>query len=142
MTTITPREASIFACFTETVVAPGALLPPVRQTDAAAFFDEWLTIAPRAHAAGLRALVVAVELGPLALGLKKRLRKLSADDRARYLHALEKSKTPQVRQLTKALKGIAFLCYYGDDGLMKQLGYDADANVRRGRELRTKEARP
>ena len=36
------REASIFACVTDTVVAPADGLPPVRDTDAVRFFDERL----------------------------------------------------------------------------------------------------
>jgi hypothetical protein len=34
------------------------------------------------------------------------------------------------------------LAYYGDDDVMRQIGYDADANVARGRELRRREGRP
>jgi hypothetical protein len=142
MNTITNREASIFACFVDTVVSPEPLLPPVNQTDAAAFFDRWLTLAPRANAAGLRAAIVAIEVAPLTLGYGKRMRKLDRQERARYLHQLEKHKAAPIRQATKALKGIAFLCYYGDDGLMKRLGYDPDANVARGRRLRVAEGRP
>lgn len=142
MRTLTPREASIFACFADTVVAPEPILPPVRLTDAVEFFDEWLTLAPRMNATALRAAVVALELGPLALGFRSRLRRLEPADRARYLHAIEKSKHAPVRQAAKALKGIAFLSYYGDDGLMLRLGYDAGANVRRGRALRAEEGRP
>jgi hypothetical protein len=42
----------------------------------------------------------------------------------------------------KLAKGMAVLSYYGDDGVMLRLGYDAEARVRRGRELRASEARP
>lgn len=142
MNSISDREASIFACFVETVVAPQPLLPPVSDTDAAAFFDRWMTLAPKANAAGLRAAIFAIEVAPLALGHRRRMRKLGRAERARYLQQLEKHKAAPIRQATKALKGIAFLCYYGDDGLMKQLGYDPDANVERGRRLRIAEGRP
>jgi hypothetical protein len=47
-----------------------------------------------------------------------------------------------VRQLTKVMKGAAFLSYYGDDAVMRQVGYDAHANVERGRALRLREGRP
>lgn len=142
MRTITPREASIFACFTDTVVAPEPHLPPVEQTDAAEFFDRWLTLAPRLNAAALRVAVGALELGPLALGYRRRLRRLTPEQRVHYLRRIEKSRSPHLRQAAKALKGIAFLCYYGDDGLLRRLGYDADANVRRARDLRLREGRP
>ncbi|MEA2481434.1 MAG: hypothetical protein QOJ07_3356, partial [Thermoleophilaceae bacterium] len=116
--------------------------PPVRETDAALFFDDWMDRAPRLNALGLRAFVWGLELAPLALGFGARLRRLAPDDRVRYLARIEKSPAPPVRALAKLVKGIAFLCYYGDDALMLRLGYDADANVRRGRELRAREGRP
>jgi hypothetical protein len=139
---ITAREASIFACLTDTVVAPEGILPPVRETDAALFFDQWLDRAPRLNALGLRAIVASLEVAPLALGFRHRLRRLPVGDRARVLLRLEQSRAAPVRQLVKLVKGIAFLCYYGDDGVAGLLGYDADANVRRGRELRAQEGRP
>jgi hypothetical protein len=36
---------------------------------------------------------------------------------------------------------LAKLAYYGDDGVMRTLGYDPDAVVERGRRLRREEAR-
>ena len=44
--------------------------------------------------------------------------------------------------MLKLVKGAAYLSYYGDDGVMRRIGYDADANVRRGRQLRRLEGRP
>ena len=42
LSVLTPREASIFACVCDTVVAPAPVLPPVRDTDAVGFLDRWL----------------------------------------------------------------------------------------------------
>jgi hypothetical protein len=139
---MTRREREIFACFADTVVAPEPHLPPIGQTDAVDFLSIWLALAPKPHAAGLRAALTALDVGPLALGFRRRLRKLDNTDRAAYLQRLEKHKSPSIRQALKALKGIAFICYYGDDGLMKTLGYDADANLARGRAIRAAEGRP
>ena len=139
---LTPREASIFACVCDTVVAPEPALPPVRETDAVAFLDNWLAHAPRLNRIALRSLLYAAEFAPRALGLRGRLRRLDEDGRARALAAAEGARSSQTRQLVKLVKGIAFLSYYADDGVMLQLGYDADANVRRARELRAREARP
>ena len=139
---MTKREADIFTCFADTVVSPEPLLPPVKSTDAAAFLSEWLGLAPKLNAAGLRAALVMLDLAPRAMGFRAGLRKLNRADRAGFLQRVEKHKAPAVRQAVKALKGIAFLCYYGDDSLMKRLGYDADANVARARALRTTEGRP
>jgi len=139
---MTRRESQIFACFVDMVVAPEPLLPPVDQTDAAAFLGTWLGLAPKLNATGLRAALTMLDLAPLSMGYRRRLRKLPRAHRVDYLQKIEKHRSPQVRQGIKALKGIAFLCYYGDDGIMKRLGYDVDANVARGRALRAAEGRP
>jgi hypothetical protein len=44
--------------------------------------------------------------------------------------------------VAKLVKGSAQLAYYGDDRVLAICGYDADANLRRGRELRVREGRP
>lgn len=142
LTALTPREASIFACLVDTVAAPEPLLPPVAQTDCAFFFDRWMAASPRVNARGMRALLYVIELLPLALGYGRRLRRLHVDQRVRYLHAVERSRNPRIRQLVKLLKGAAFLAYYGDDAIMLRIGYDAAANLERGRALRVREGRP
>jgi hypothetical protein len=142
LTAITPREASIFACVCDTVVAPEPLLPPVRETDAVEFFDTWLDRSPRLNRIGLRALLYAAELCPRLLGLPSRLRALDGPGRVRALEAAEAIRAPRLQQLVKLVKGMAFLAYYGDERVMLGLGYDADANVARARQLRAAEARP
>jgi hypothetical protein len=139
---MTARERAIFNCFADTVVAPEPLLPPVAQTDAADFYAEWLALAPRLNAVALRAAVTGLDLAPLALGFRHRLRRLDRGERVEVLRRMEKARSAPARQEIKALKGIAFLCYYGDDGLLKPLGYDADANVARAQALREAEGRP
>jgi hypothetical protein len=44
--------------------------------------------------------------------------------------------------LMKLMESAAQLSYYGDDGVLGRLGYDADANLARGRRLRAAEGRP
>jgi hypothetical protein len=139
---LTPREASIFACVCDTVVAPEPELPPVSDTGAVAFLDGWLASAPRVNRLALRGLLYAAELTPRGLGLPARLRRLDAEQRARALAAAEAAHSRQARQLVRVVKDIACLSYYGDVGVMRRLGYDADANVRRARELRRRERRP
>jgi hypothetical protein len=142
LSVLTPREASIFACVCDTVVAPGEMLPPVEKTDAVRFFDFWLERAPRLNRVGLRAILYTAEMAPRMLGFRARLRALPEAQRARALDRIEHLKSPHARQLAKMLKGVAMLSYYGDDGVMRLLGYDADEVVRRGRELRVAEGRP
>ena len=139
---ITPREASIFACLTDVVVAPEPVLPPVRETDAVLFFDDWMARSPAVNRIGMRALLYVFELSPLLTGSGGRLRRLDAGGRTSWLAAIERVKQPQVRLICKLVKGAAQLAYYGDDRVLARCGYDADANLRRGRELRMKEGRP
>ena len=141
LTAISPREASIFACLCDTVVAPEPVLPPVRETDAALFFDRWMARSPRINRAAIRALLHVAELAPLASAHRRRLRRLGEAERAEWLRAVEGGPAA-LGQLTKLVKGMAFLAYYGDDAVMLRVGYDADANLARARELRAAEARP
>jgi hypothetical protein len=136
------REASIFACFTDTVVAPEPVLPAVRETDAVEFFDDWMARSPRLNRAGMRALLYVLELSPWLTGSRARLRQLDGADRARWIAAMEHARYPQLKLVYKLLKGAAQLSYWGDDRLMLAVGYDADANARRGREVRAREGRP
>lgn len=140
--TITPREASMFACLADTAIAPEPVLPPVRETDAADFFDEWMSLTPKLIASGLRTLLYVLELAPLALGFGHRMRHLPPERRAEFLHRFERARVIQVRQIATLLKSMAFLAYYGDDRVLLRCGYDAEANLQRGRELRAREGRP
>ena len=142
MIAISGREASIFACVVDTVVAPEPVLPPVRETDAVAFFDRWVSRVPRLNRVGLRLVLWGLELAPVATGRGRRLRRLPVAERAEFLRELERAPRAEVRQILKLIKGAAFLSYYGDDRVMRRVGYDADANVSRGRELRRLEGRP
>ena len=138
--TISGREASIFACFTDAVVAPEPVLPPVRETDAVAFFDRWMGVLPRANRVGMRALLLLAELAPL-VSHGGRLRRIDRDRRGDWVRRVEQSGNGQVRMLMKLMESAAQLSYYGDDAVMGRLGYDADANLDRGRRLRAAEGR-
>ena len=139
---LTPREASIFACVCDAVVAPEPRLPPVRETDAVAFFDGWMARSPAPNRVALRALLYALELSPFATGARTRLRRLDRAGRTGWLRAIERAKNPQLRLAAKLVKGAAQLSYYGDDRVLALCGYDAEANLRRGRALRIAEGRP
>jgi hypothetical protein len=139
---LTPREASIFACLTDAVVQPVAPLPPVNGTDAVAFFDAWMALSPAPQRMGLRALLYAVEVAPRVAGFGRRLRRLAPADRLRFVERIDAARAPQVRQLAKLVKGMAYVSYYGDDAIMGSLGYDPEANLARGRALRARDGRP
>jgi hypothetical protein len=131
---LTPREASIFACVCDTVVAPADKLPAVAQTDAAFAYDRMLQVSPAVNRIGIRAMFAALELAPLALGMGARMRRLTPEQRADALKRLEH--TAAGAGLVKAARGIAHFSYYGDDQVMRQLGYDADAVVARAKQAR------
>jgi hypothetical protein len=135
---LTRREANVFACLADTVIAPADPLPPLGRTDTLAFLDAYLDTAPRANRLGVRAMLMALELGPLALGYKARLRRLEPAQRLAYLDRIDKGPAHAALQ---ALEAMAKLAYYGDRGVMGQLGYDPEAVVARGRALRTEEGR-
>ena len=130
---MTGRELSIFACVTDTVVAPLPPLPPVHETDAAPAFAHSLEAAPALNALALRAALLALELAPLALGFGARLRRLSPAERERALAKLDRG---PLAPLLKAVRSLAHLHYYGDARVMRLLGYDADAVVARAAEVR------
>lgn len=134
--TITRREADIFRCFADTVVAPGS--PSIDGTDAVAFFDRFLAQSPALNRLGMRALLYAFELAPLATGAGARLRRLPADQRRAVLDRIDAS--PLAGALL-ALRSVAQFAYYGDDAVMRSFGYDADAVVASANALRVAEAR-
>jgi hypothetical protein len=139
---IGPREASIFTALADAFVAPGSLLPAVRDTDALSTFDMWLARSPRVNRIGLRVLLHLAELAPLLSGGGSPLRRLDPERARRWLWRAEHHPFRVPRELTRALKTLILLCYYGDPAVMVRLGYDAQANMRRGRELRRAEGRP
>ena len=103
---MTNRERSVFIRVTDEIVAPAPPLPPVRLTDAAVAFERSLAAGPKLNALALRAAFLLVGAG--------------------------------VRRgpLVKVVRSLAQLHYYGDDGVMRLLGYDADAVVARAAEVR------
>jgi choline dehydrogenase-like flavoprotein len=122
---LSPREAAVFAAFADAVAMPEPPLPAVRATDAVEGFDAWLASAPRPNRVAIRASL---------LGLGTRLRGRSRAERVEALRAL--AGAPGVAPLMEALRAAAAASYYGDDGVMRRLGYDAGERVRRGAAIR------
>jgi hypothetical protein len=139
---LTGREASIFACFTDAVVAPEPVLPRVNETDAVEFFDDWIARSPRLNRVGMRAFLYLLELSPWLTGSRARLRQLDGAGRARWIASMEHASRPELKLVYKLLKSAAQFSYWGNDRLMLTVGYDAGANARRGRELRARDGRP
>ena len=135
---MTAREANIFACLVDTVVAPGGALPPLARTDAMQFLDGYLGVSPPLNRIGVRVLLHALEVAPRLLGYGARLRGLSVERRLAFLDAV--GRTPAGPAL-QGVEVMAKMAYYGDDGVMRSLGYDPDAVVARAREVRVAEGR-
>jgi hypothetical protein len=139
---ITPREASIYACLVDAFCAPAGDLPPVRDTSAVEFFDEWIGSGPALNRAGVRTLLYICELGPLLSGFGHRLRRLDRDERQEYLRRIARSPAPALKAASELLRAAASLGYYGDSAVMRTVGYDPDEKLRASRELRQREGRP
>jgi hypothetical protein len=135
---LSAREASMFACLVDATVAPDGAMAAVGGTDAVTFFDGYVRDAPAINGVAMRALLYVLELAPVALGYGRRLRRLPREQRAGYLDRLQRG---PLALAAEPMLAIAKLGYYGDDVVMRELGYDADAVVARGRELRRDEAR-
>jgi hypothetical protein len=97
------RERALVERYVEEAVAPAPPLPPVAGTDAVDAFGAQLAAAPRANRLAIRALLIAHTVG-LPLGPAR-----------------------------EPLRALAHISYYGDLGVMRTLGYDPEAVVRRAR---------
>jgi len=102
-------------------VPSGDGLPPVERTDAVAAFDDWLRAAPPPNRAVLRVLLRVVARG----------------DVARLIESGKGVRGGGAQFLAR----IAAHCYYGDEGVMRALGYDAREVAARGLALRRAEGR-
>lgn len=105
----------------EASVPAGAELPPVEQTDAIDAFDAWLRAAPAPNRLAMRALLRVATRGDVARRVEDGGGRL--DGAAQFLAR------------------IAAHCYYGDAGVMRRLGYDAQEIAARGLALRRAEGR-
>jgi hypothetical protein len=118
---LSKREASIFACLADTLLAPAPPLPPVAETDAVAAFDAWLQRAPRANRIALRGVLIALELAPrVATRAHTAWRALPPGRRLELLQRLERA---DGRPLVDALRAAAAVSYYGDAHVSALLGY-------------------
>ena len=122
MTVLSPREASIFACLADTLLAPAPPLPPIGATDAVRAFDAWLARAPAINRMGLRAVLLGLELAPRLTRARTRWRRLSPARRLALLDRLA-HRGPGGRALVEALRAAAAVSYYGDARVSALLGY-------------------
>ncbi|HEX8120470.1 MAG TPA: hypothetical protein VF549_04310 [Solirubrobacteraceae bacterium] len=118
---MTRGERQAFARLLAAAVPDGGGLPPARQTDAADAFDAWLRAAPAANRVALRALLRAVTRGDVGARIESGRGPLGGG--------------------AQFLARIAAHCYYGDEAVMRALGYDARAVAARGLALRRAEGR-
>lgn len=103
---MTERERANAVRVIELCVAPVPPLPPVRETDAVRALERSLAAGPKLNAVVLRGALLLV-----GLGLRR-------------------------GPLAKAVGSLAHLHYYGDERVMRLLGYDADAVVARAAKAR------
>src|SRR3954449_12429410 len=116
------RERDIAAALIDTMAAPLPPLPEVAATDAVDAVDAWLSRSPSLNRLGVRAGLRLVGGG-----------RFTALDRAARTRRLKRIERTPLNQLLRALGGILVFSYYGDDGVCRVLGYDADAVLARAR---------
>ena len=139
---ITRREASIFACLADTLLAPEPDLPAVRDTKTVANFDLWMAASPPANRMAVRSSLYLLEVAPRLAGRGARFRRLTPAARLEFLAPTGRRRPAWQAAATDTLRMLAAAVYYGDDGVALRLGYDADSRVERGRALRASEGRP
>ncbi len=137
---LTHRERAVVGALADAMAAPAPPLPPVAETDAVDSVDAWLARAPGLNRAAVRAGLIAVGLAPIVLARGRRLLELDREQRSALLQRL--SRNPVTRDLIRVLASMLVVGYYGDAGVSRLLGYDAAANVERGRRLIAAEGRP
>lgn len=142
MKRLRPREAAVFAALTDAYCAPAPVLPPVGRSDAVPFVDELAGASPPVNRIGFRLILRLVDLAPYVRGYRARFRALARSQRDEFLRGLDRSRWFILRTAGRLLKTIALMSYYGDANVLRQLGYDPEANLARARELRAKEDRP
>ena len=118
---MTRGERRVVERIIDAAVAAGDPLPAPRDTDAVAAFDRWLRAAPAPNRLAIRAL----------------LRVVGTDD---LEHRIERGKGLRGGG-AQFLARIAAHCYYGDEAVMRALGYDAGEVAARGLALRRAEGR-
>ena len=121
MTVLSRREASIFACVADTLLAPAPPLPPIEATDAVAAFDDWLARSPRPNRVALRTALLGLEIAPRLTRARRRWRRLAPPERLAMLERL--SHRPGGRALVEGLRASAAISYYGDARVSALLGY-------------------
>lgn len=134
MTVLRRREQEIFLCLVDTVVAPAGDLPSARESDALTALDAHLRAAPRINRIGLRAMLRVTDVLPRLHGAPALLHHLDRPARTAALDRLRAGRT--TAPVVKALQATAHMTYYGDDRVMRSLGYDADAVVARAAAVR------
>jgi hypothetical protein len=123
---VTPREASIFACLADTVLAPRPPLPPVHETDTLSGFEAWMASGPGVNRLAVRAALLALEAGT-RLTDGRRWRTLAPADRLAVLRRVERAGG---RCAVEALRAVAAMSYYGDPEVSAVLGYTPGSILR------------
>ena len=121
--TLSRRQASIFACLADTVLAPAPPLPPVGETATVASFDRWLSAFSPIARGGFGALLTGLELAPRLLS-RRRLpwHALAPAERLRWLRLLETT-LPYGGAIGDAIRAGAGASYYGDPAVAATVGY-------------------
>ena len=123
MIVLTRREASIFACLCDTVVAPEPPLPPCATPTRSSSFDRWLAASPALNRSASGYCCTSPSWRRAA-----RPGAGCAGCRGSARQALPGPRPPGPSRSSRP-SSHGPLAYYGDDGVMRTLGYDPDARA-------------
>ena len=126
-------RAPVVEALCAAVVAPAPPLPPVAATDAVPAFGRLVAAGPPLHRAAIAVALVLLDLAPLALGERGRLRGLPPARRDAVVRRLERSACGAA---VRPLRALLHLAYCGDLDVLRLLGYDPSAVLARAREPR------
>jgi hypothetical protein len=126
------REAAVFASLADAYCAPAPGDPPVHETDAVAFVDRLASDSRWLNRTVFKVLLRAIDLAPFIRGHRARFTRLSPQRRAAFVDGLDHSRWQLVVILSKLLKTLALMSYYGDPRVLTGSGYDSEAVIARG----------
>lgn len=137
-----PREAEVFAALAHAYCGPEPAAAAIADTDAVPFIDSLTAGSRPLNRVGFRLILRLLDLAPLLRRQRTRFLSLDAEQQSTFVLSLERSRLLTVRSLSKLLKTLSVMAYYGDAGVLRGAGYDPAANIARARELRAREGRP
>ena len=120
-----PFLQRIAKAFANRIIPSGGDIPyAFADTHGLAFLEKYLAELPSGTAFGLKAMLVALDLGPVLFIFRlSRFVNLSPENQDRYLNDWQESRIYWRRMVVVLLKTIFGMGYYSDPKVLKHLGW-------------------